>query len=148
MKTNEEILARHNSDESIDVFNIQRDILLSLLPFEMAKDYLDKSYVQGYEELPEEEKWEDNFRADEQIMFMLPLAHKIITTSNIMEITRCLLALKALIWVADEAFHDKIATFYDQFDLNNVDVLVEDISKHFKYEPTIQNIDFEEIPNE
>lgn len=149
MKTNEQILERHNSDESIDIFNIQRDILLSLLPFEMAKPYLDGKYVQGYDDLPEDEKWNENFRADEQILIFLPVVHKLISSNNTLEITKALLGLKALIWVADEEFHNNyLAPFYEQFDLNNVDDFVDTISKHFNYVPIIENIAFEEIPNE
>lgn len=148
MKTNEQILERYNSPETTDVFNIQKDILLSLLPFEAAKPYLDEKYVQGYDELPEDEKWDENFNASEQIMILLPLVHKLITRNNTMEITRALLALKSLIWAADEPFHDEIASFYDQFDLNNVDTFVDKISNYFNYVPIIQDIPFEEIPNE
>lgn len=148
MKTNEEILERYLSPETIDTFNIQRDILVSLMPFEMAKPYLDPDYVQHYQDLPDDEKWDENFRADEQILIFLPVVYKVIRTDNIPEITKALLALKTLIWVADNTYYEEIASFFSESDLSNVDDFVYRVSKHFNYVPIIEDIAFEEIPKD
>jgi hypothetical protein len=148
MKTHEEILERYKSNDSIDFFNMQRNILLSLRPFELAKPYLDANYVQGYNDLPEGEKWYENFRADEQILIFLPVVHKLISKDNPIETTKALLALKSLVWVADETFYNEIASFYEEMDLSNVDAFVNKVSKHFNYVPIIEDIEFEEIPKD
>ncbi len=146
MKTNEEILERYKSPDTIDVFNIQKDLLLTLLPFEMAKPYLDANYVAGYDDLPEDEKWDDNFDAGEQLMLFLPLMHKLVSKDNFVEIRKGLLAMRTFIWVADEAFYNEIESFFYSFNLDDLDDVLKKISNHFGYTPIIEDIPFEEIP--
>jgi predicted HAD superfamily phosphohydrolase len=134
MKTNEEILERYNSPETIDLFNIQKDLLLTLLPFELAKPYLDANYVASYDDLPEDEKWEDNFNAGEQLMLFLPLLHKLVSNSNFVEIRKGLLAVRTFIWVIDEEFFNEVDPFFSSHDLNDLDDFLKKVSKHFGYE--------------
>lgn len=147
MKTNEEILERYKSLETIDVFNTQKDLLLSLLPFEMAKPYLDANYVATYDDLPEDEKWEENFNAGEQLMLFLPLMHKLISHDNFVEIRKGLLALKTFIWVADEEFYNTIEHYFNALTLDEVDEMLTKVNSHFGYTPIIEDIPFEEIPD-
>jgi hypothetical protein len=146
MKTNEEILERYNSPEVIDVFNIQKDLLLTLLPFELAKPYLDANYVASYDDLPEDEKWDDNFNAGEQLMLFLPLMHKLVSKDNFVEIRKGLLAMRTFIWVADEAFFNEIDPFFQSYNLDDLDDVLKKVSNHFGYTPIIEDIPFEEIP--
>lgn len=146
MKTNEEILERYKSPETIDLFNVQKDILLTLLPYEMAKDYLDANYVATYDDLPDDEKWEDNFNAGEQLMLFLPLMHKLVSNANFVEIRKGLLAMRTFIWVIDEEFFNEVDSFFASHDLNDLDDFLKKVSNHFGYTPTIENIEFEEIP--
>lgn len=148
MKTNEEILERYKSPETIDVFNIQKDLLLTLLPFELAKPYLDANYVATYDDLPEDEKWEDNFNAEEQLMLFLPLMHKLVSNSNFIEIRKGLLAVRTFIWVIDDKFFNEIDHFFISHDLNDLDDFLKKVSNHFGYTPIIEDVEFEEIPND
>jgi predicted HAD superfamily phosphohydrolase len=112
----------------------------------LAKPYLDANYVASYNDLPEDEKWEDNFNAGEQLMLFLPLLHKLVSNSNFVEIRKGLLAVRTFIWVIDEEFFNEVDPFFSSHDLNDLDDFLKKVSKHFGYTPIIEDIEFEEIP--
>jgi predicted HAD superfamily phosphohydrolase len=113
----------------------------------MAKPYIDANYVATYDDLPEDEKWEENFNAGEQLMLFLPLMHKLISHDNFVEIRKGLLALKTFIWVADEEFYNTIEHYFNALTLDEVDEMLIKVNSHFGYTPIIEDIPFEEIPD-
>jgi hypothetical protein len=151
MKTSEEILERYLSEESADFYGSQRLALLCLLPFEMAKPYLTPAYVKEHEEgtLPEDEQWEgEKFDAKANILAFLPDIYKWINspTTSIATLQEALLHLKALVWVVDEPFHDTLEPLYIGDPQDEGKIILDKISEHFGYVPTIQDTDFEEVP--
>jgi len=150
MKTNEQILERYLSPDSVDIFNAQRISLLCMLPYLMAKPYLEASYVTAYEDgsLPEEERWIEGVDINKQILDFLPDAYKALEVTNEMECLEGLLYLKSWIWAVDEEFHGVIEPLFEEDLLDKGKSILDAISTHFGYSPTIQDIDFEEIPKE
>lgn len=146
MKTHEEILERFKSHETIDVFNVQKTLLLSLLPFELAKDHLNSNYIESYDDLPEDEKWVENLNPKEQLISFLPLMNKIISQDNFVEIRKGLLLLKTYVWVVDEDFYKEIEHYFSALTLEDIDEMLLKVNKHFGYTPIIEDIPFEEIP--
>jgi hypothetical protein len=112
----------------------------------MAKPYLDDNYVSGYDDLPEDEKWDDNFNASEQLMIFLPLMHKLVSKNNFVEIRKGLLAIRSFIWVIDEEFFNEVDPFFASHDLDDLDDFIKKVSNHFGYTPIIEDIAFEELP--
>lgn len=150
MRTNEQILERHQSEESEDFFNIQRSILLCLLPFELAKPYLQEEYVKGHEDgsLPEDERWNEDIDVKAQMMTFMPDLQNFIYKGDTSGIVQGFLALRVWLWVIDEDFYDEVK---DEL-INTVEESPEDlfrkISRHIGFSPAIEDIAFEEIPNE
>ena len=150
MKTNEEILARYLSPESVDIFGAQRIALLCMLPFEMAKPYLHPDYVKASEDdsLPEDEAWRESVDIKEQILVFMPLAYESLKQGNEMETLEGLLYLKSWIWAVDEEFHDEIAPMFEEDFLDQGKGIIDKIANHLGYIPVIQDVDFEEVPEE
>lgn len=144
-KTTEQIIERIASPETIDFFNIQRNILITFLPYELAKPYLDDSYVENYDSLPKDEKWKDE-DPQTKLMEFLPLVYKETSRSNFIEMRQALLVLKVLVWLLDDEFYSEIEPFYSKFDLDDADDVLKKVSNHFGYKPIIEDIPFEEIP--
>jgi len=148
MKTNDEILARYLSDDSVDFFSAQRLALLCMLPFDMAKTYLEASYVTASEDgtLPEEEKWVENFDIKKQITDLLPSLHTALNKGDNMYVLEGILYLKAWIWAIDEEFHTEIEPYFEPGAIEDYGKeLLNKISNHFGYKPTIEDIAFEEV---
>ena len=148
MKTNEEILARYSSDESDDFFGAQKSALLCMLPLEIAAPYLNPAYVEASKDgsLPEDERWVENFDVKEQVLEVIPDLYEAIKLGDMMHAVEGLLYLKAWIWATDTEFHDVIHPMYEgPVDDSGSKDLTDLIAKHYNYQPTIEDVDFEEI---
>ena len=150
MKTNEEILERFLSPLSADFFNAQRTVLINLLPFDMAKPYLDENYVSEHEAgtLPEDERWEESNDPKTLLMEHLAEMHKLIRSGDEMRLSSGLQWLKGLLWVVDADFYDRIHVLFGKDEVSMVDSSLKEISDHFGYKPIIEDVEFEEIPND
>lgn len=152
-RTNEEILERYLSDESEDMLGAQRLALLCLLPFEMAKPYLTPSYVKAHEDgtLPEDELWGgSNFDAKENILAFLPDIYKMFNDRTTPEasLVEGLLHLKALVWVVDGDFHEELESLFVGDPQDEGKIILDKIASHFGYTPIIEDVAFEEVPEE
>lgn len=143
-KTTEQILERIESPESIDFYNVQRSILISFLSFEDAKPFLSTSYVENYDELPDDEKWVVG-DPKESLMLIFPVVYHLLDRDNFMETKKGLLVLKTLMWLVDEEYHNEVEHYFMEPTIANMEIGIKEISKHFGYSPTIENIEFEEI---
>ena len=147
MKTPEQILERYLSPVSRDFFTAQRAVLLTLLPFKMAKPFLDSGYVEQHENgtLPEDELWLDNVDAKEQMMNFFPEMYKIVGTEDTVSILKGFLCIKTWMWILDDEFYDSMELAFDDGLMNNKDFVLKKIANHFGYKPSIEDIEFEEI---
>lgn len=147
MKTPEQILERYLSPVSRDFFVAQRSILLTLLPFSMAKPFLDAGYVDEHENgsLPEDELWLENIDVKEQIMKFFPEMYKIVGTEDTVSIIKGFLCLKTWIWVLDDEFYEEMEFSFEEGLMNNKDSVLKKIANRFGYTPVIEDIEFEEI---
>jgi hypothetical protein len=150
MKTPEQILERYLSPASRDFFNAQRTVLMTLLPFKMAKPFLDPGYVEEAEKgsLPEDELWIEDIDPKEQLMKFFPEMHKIVGTEDTVSIIKGFLCIKTWIWVIDDQFFDHMELSFDESLLDNKDYILKKIADHYGYKPTIEDIEFEEIEND
>jgi len=150
MKTSEQILERYLSQDSVDFFSAQRRALLGMLPFEMAKPYLDPSFVKATEDgtLPEEEKWIEGHDINKQILAVIPSVYKALYAGDEVSVSEGLLYLNAWIWAIDEEFHSVIAPLYDTDVTDEGKALLDGIAEHFGYVPFIEDVDYEEVPGE
>jgi len=150
MKTSEEILERFLSAESADFFTAQRSVLMGALPYEMAKPHLDQSYVQQIEDgtLPDEEKWEENFVAKEQILELIPILYKALQTGNGAIVAEGLLYMKACVWMDDDKLYSEIEPMYQEDNLDLGKSIIDKIATHYGHKPSIEDVAFEEIPAE
>jgi len=150
MKTQEEILARYQADESADFFGAQRLALLCLLPYEAAKPYLHPDYVKGVEDdtLPEEEKWKEGFDPKEDILEFIPQLYLGIQAGDQLWAMQSLLYVKSWIWATEPELYDKIAPEYEGDFLDCGKGIVDKLATHFNYKPDIEEVPFEEVPVE
>lgn len=150
MKTNDQILERYNSEEAVDFFNIQRNVLLCLLPYKMAKPHLDEDYVMGHDNdtIPEDERWMDNVDIRQQMMDFMPKLHGFVYKGDTANISQGFLALRVWLWALEEEIYDLVE---DQlmFTVNDSpEDLFQLISKSIGYKPAIEDISFIELPND
>jgi hypothetical protein len=150
MKTKDEVLERFLSPDSQDFFNCQRSILINFLSFEMAKTYLDPGYIQAFEEgtLPEDEMWEEDVDPKEKLMEFLPEMYKVLYKGDEMHLTQGLYVIKTLIWMLDDKFSETMEEYFDEDMADQADFILTETSKHFGYKPHVEDIEFEEIPND
>ncbi len=148
MKTNEQILERYLSQESVDFFGTQRQILLCLLPYKMAKPYLDENYVMQHDNdtLPEDERWLEDADVKQQILDFLPGMYAFVYKGDTVSVTQGMAALKAWLWVYDEPFLDELLSEINDH-CDDRDIL-QMISTHIGYTPIIEDIAFEELPKD
>lgn len=146
MKTNEQILERLNDPEIIDFFDIQKNILVAFLPFELAKPYLNQAYVDNYDELSDDEKWTESNDPIDSIIKIMPDIHTLMGRDNFMETKKGLLVLKALIWLDSDELYTQVEHYFMEPTIANMDEGLKVIAKHYGYVPVIEDIDFEEIP--
>lgn len=148
MKNNDEILERYLSDKSADFFGVQRQTLLALLPYKMAKPYLDSNYVMEHDnyELPEDEYWKDDTNAKDQLMSFMPVFYTYVHKGDVPNVVQGFLAIKVWLWVIDDGFYEEVESEL----INTVNESPEDlyyrVAKHIGYTPIIENIEFEELP--
>lgn len=147
MKTPEQILERYLSPVSRDFFTAQRSVLLTLLPFRLARPFLDEGYVEEYDKgsLPTDELWLENIDVNDQVMRFLPHMFRIVGTEDTVSILRGFLSLKSWIWALDDQFYDDMELYFDDGLINNKDFILKEIANHFGYKPSVEDIEFEEI---
>jgi len=149
MKTNQEILDRYLSNEVDDLFEAQKTALICMLPYDMAKPYLDDVYRQQHEDgtLPEGERWTDEWDLKGQILDFLPQIYKTLATGDDFNTSIGLLYIKTWIWAEDESFFDIVEPLYDKLaKRSDIKELLDIISKHYGYEESVTDIPFEELP--
>jgi hypothetical protein len=117
----------------------------------MAKPYLSPDYIQAQESgmLPDDETWEgENYNPKAAMFLLIPTIYDMFgkQTSQPAQIMEGLLYLKALVWVQDEQFHDELASLYVGDPEDEGKIILDKIAFHFGWTPTIEDIDFEEIP--
>jgi hypothetical protein len=151
MKTNEQILERHNSEDSLDFFNTQRQLLLCVLPYKMAKPYLDENYVMEHDNdtLPEDERWKEDTDLKEQLMTFMPGLDKAIHRGSTVDIVQGFLALRTWLWVLEDELYPEIEQQLLSGDSpNEAEDLFKKIANHLGYKPVIEDVEFEEIPKD
>jgi len=146
VRTNEEILERHASEDSFDIFNAQRTALLCMLPYEIAKPHLDPVYVQKHEDgtLQDDEKWKEGWDVKDQIIDYLPHMYKAMRAHNDFEISVGVCYLRIWVWTEDSSFYDVIDHMFES-EMLDAGLLTNAIAKHYGYEDSITDIPFEEI---
>ena len=150
MKNNQEILERYLSAESADIFNAQRLALLCLLPFDMAKPYLAKDYIEDYESgnLPDDEGWEgENFDPKANILLIIPELYRAFGNKStaIANLAESLLHLRSLLWVVDEPFLNEIDHLFVGDPQDEGKLILDKVAFHFGWTPPIDDVEFEEI---
>jgi hypothetical protein len=151
MKTNEQILERYLSQESVDFFGTQRQLLLCLLPYKLAKPYLDENYVMQHDNdtLPEDERWLEGGDLKKQLMDFMPGLDKAIHKGASGDIVQGFLALRVWLWVMEDEIYPEI-----EKDLNGElladqkEDLFKRIANHIGYKPIVEDIAFEELPKD
>jgi hypothetical protein len=149
MKTNEQILERYNSDDSIDFFGTQKQILLCVLPYKLAKPFLDENYVMEHDNdtLPEDERWVEGGDLKKQLMDFMPGLDIAIHKGASVDIVQGFLALRSWLWIMEDEIYPEIEKdLKGELLPEQREDLFKKIATHIGYKPIIENIEFEEIP--